>query len=371
MAKRIFTALGLMSGTSMDGIDLALLVTNGRGVSQVLATDHAPWDDELRALVRRAMAAATRMDWRSRRERPGVLAEAEEAVTGAHVMAVRRFLKTTGMRPDVIGFHGQTVVHRPEARLTVQLGDGQRLADALGIPVVWDMRAADVAAGGQGAPLAPAYHAALAEKFGILPVAFVNIGGVSNVTWVGRRGRLLAFDCGPGNAPIDDWVRRMTGASCDVDGRLAARGRVHEERVRGVLVHPFFRQPPPKSLDRGAFTEAVAEGLSAADGAATLTAITARAIALAGEWMPEMPEYWIVCGGGRRNRALMGMLAEAVREGVVVPVESYGENGDMIEAACWGYLAVRSLLGLPLSWPETTGVPRPLSGGVLARPRFC
>ncbi len=368
MAKRIFTALGLMSGTSMDGIDLAFVESDGESEVRVLAGRHVPWSEELRAIVRRAMEEALAHDWTDRWARPGALAEAEAAVTETHVQAVRAFLEESGARPDLIGFHGQTVVHRPEARLTVQIGDGAVLARAVGVPVVWDLRADDVAAGGQGAPLAPAYHAALARRLDARPVAFVNIGGVANVTWVGESGRLIAFDCGPGNAPIDDWVRARAGLAHDKGGRLAAAGQVEEARVREALAHPFFRQPVPKSLDRFAFTADLAEGLSLEDGAATLTALTARAIAQAAAWMPQVPERWIVCGGGRHNRTLMAMLAAAVPGGIVAPVETLGEDGDLIEAACWGHLAVRAVKGLPITWPETTGAPRPLTGGRLSLP---
>ncbi len=368
MAKRIFTVLGLMSGTSMDGIDLALMRTDGEEVVEVLATRHEPWGKEMQALMRAAMETALAQAWTDRKARPGLLARAEAAVTDSHVGAVRQFLEDAGVRPDVIGFHGQTVVHRPQERLTVQLGDGAALARATGLPVVWDLRADDVAAGGQGAPLAPAYHAVLARRLDARPVAFVNIGGVANVTWVGAAGRLIAFDCGPGNAPIDDWVRAQAGMIRDEGGRLAAKGRVDEARLRQALAHPFFREMPPRSLDRHAFTADLAQGLSLEDGAATLTALTARGIAKAAEWMPELPAHWIVCGGGRHNRTLMAWLAAAVPGGIVAPVETLGEDGDMIEAACWGFLAVRALRGLPLTWPDTTGVPQPLSGGILSLP---
>jgi len=256
------------------------------------------------------------------------------------------------------------VLHAPERRLTVQIGDGARLARLTGIDVVCDMRAADCAAGGQGAPLAPVYHRALAAAVRERPIAFVNIGGVANVTWIGASGRLLAFDTGPGNALIDDFVRLRQGLAFDAEGALAARGGVSEDHVRHYLCHPYFGAPPPKSLDRNAFALQAVATLSPADGAATLTAVTAAGIARAREHFPEPAALWIVAGGGRRNRTLMAMLAERI-EALVVPAEALGIDGAALEAEAWAYLAVRALRRLPLSFPGTTGVAAPLTGGVL------
>jgi len=368
LAKDIFTALGLMSGTSMDAIDVALIRTDGVRIAEPVASAGFPLDERARALLRRAMEEARMLT--ARDARPGILRAAEDAVTAAHVHAVRAFLEEMpagGAEIDVIGFHGQTVLHRPEAGLTVQLGDGATLARRTGIPVVWDMRAADVAAGGQGAPLVPAYHRILSRRVPQSPVAFVNIGGISNVTWVNDDGRMLAFDCGPGNALLDDWCLRHAGLPRDEDGRLAAAGREHEKILAGWLSSPFFTLPPPKSLDRGDFTSDAVEGLSLEDGAATLARLTARAIARAREWFPHPARLWVITGGGRRNRHLMTLLAEEL-DAPVVPAEAVHMNGDMMEAECWACLAVRSLKGLPLTFPETTGVPAPCTGGRLSLP---
>jgi anhydro-N-acetylmuramic acid kinase len=256
------------------------------------------------------------------------------------------------------------VLHAPQHRLTVQIGDGPRLAKLTGIDVVADLRAADCASGGQGAPLAPVYHRALAAGLAERPLALVNIGGVANVTYVGAAGELLAFDTGPGGAMIDDWMHRHGDRAYDAEGALAARGSVHEDLVARHLRHPYYAAPPPKSLDRNAFVDALLDGLSAADGAATLTAFTAASIAAARAHLPQAPARWIVCGGSRRNRTLMGML-EARLGAPVVPAEAVGIDGDALEAEAWAYLAVRSLQGLPISFPGTTGVPFPISGGVL------
>jgi anhydro-N-acetylmuramic acid kinase len=257
-------------------------------------------------------------------------------------------------------------LHAPDRRLTVQLGDGPGLASAIGIDVVYDLRAADCAAGGQGAPLAPVYHRALAAQLPQRPLAVLNIGGVANVTWIGRNGELLSFDTGPGNAMIDDWMQRRLGFPRDEGGTLAAKGRVHDDYVTQYLRHSYFGEPPPKSLDRNAFSPWLVHALSPEDGAATLTAFTTASIARAREHFPEQPQLWVVCGGGRLNKTLMAMIAGLV-EAAVAPAEAVGMDGDAVEAEAWAYLAVRSLKGLPITFPGTTGVPRPLTGGELAK----
>jgi anhydro-N-acetylmuramic acid kinase len=307
---------------------------------------------------------------------------------------VAQFLARQGLNGaeiGVIGFHGQTVLHKnvapsgtivgqPKADLdapsvspltharafTVQLGDGPLLARLTGIDVVYDLRAADTAAGGEGAPLAPIYHRALAGKLPARPVAILNIGGVANATWIGRRGELIAFDTGPGNALIDDWMLRHHGSPHDEGGAFASRGRVADDRVRQYLRHPYFGAPPPKSLDRNAFPLELVDHLAPEDGAATLTAFTAASVAAARAHFPEQPQLWVISGGGRRNRTLMAMIAERV-ENAVVPAEAAGMDGDAVEAEAWAYLAVRSLKGLPITFPGTTGVAKPLTGGVLAK----
>jgi anhydro-N-acetylmuramic acid kinase len=366
--SKVMRAIGLMSGTSLDGIDVAYLETDGEEALRRGPSRTFPYDDAMRQLLTSAIADASRMT--SRDERPGALSRAEQELTERHAIAVAEFLRSTGMESgsiDVIGFHGQTVLHRPEAKLTVQLGSGSLLANLTGCPVVYDLRADDVAAGGQGAPLVPTYHRALASKLPGRPVAVVNIGGVANVTWIGRRGNLIAFDTGPGNALLDDWMLRRTGSRVDMDGAAAERGRADDGIVRAYLSQKFFAQRPPKSLDRNAFSTNLAERLSTDDGAATLAAFTAQAIAASRQHMPDEPELWIVSGGGRRNRALMRLLAERVH-GPVVPAEAVGFNGDSAEAEAWAYLAVRSLKGLPITFPETTGVLQPMSGGKRADP---
>ncbi len=362
---RIRRAIGLMSGTSMDGIDIAALETDGDASVRRLASTSAPYDAAFRSLLREGLAAAAALV--DRGDRPGPLAALERDLTERHAAAAEAFLDQCNWPRhsiDVIGFHGQTVLHRPDAGLTVQLGDGPLLSALLAIPVVYDLRAADIAGGGQGAPLAPVYHRAMAAKLEQRPVAVVNIGGVANITWIGEDDRLIAFDTGPGNAPIDDWMLRHTGQACDPDGAMAATGSVCQSRLDTLIAHHYFARLPPKTLDRNAFDLSCIEGLSLADGAATLTAFTAAGIAKAAMQVPQEPALWVVCGGGRRNRTLLSMLAGAV-ENAVVPAEAIGFDGDAVEAEAWAYLAVRALDGRDITYPGTTGIDRPMTGGVV------
>jgi anhydro-N-acetylmuramic acid kinase len=285
------------------------------------------------------------------------------------VRAVEKFIAANHIdRGDiaVVGFHGQTVLHRPERRLTVQIGDGPALARSIGMPVVYDLRAADVAAGGQGAPLVPVFHRALVGSLDRpRPVAVLNVGGVANVTYVDETGELVACDTGPGNALIDDFMAARAGASCDRDGATAAQGRVDDAFIAAALGHPFFAAPPPKSLDRNAFAALDTSALSLTDGAATLTALTAVAVAAVVPLLPRPPRAWIVAGGGARNPTLMRMLAERLAPAMVETAQAVGWSSDAVEAQAFGFLAVRALQGLPITFPATTGAPAPMTGGVL------
>lgn len=364
---KVMRAIGLMSGTSMDGLDLALIETDGEAHVRRIAAASVVYPGDFRARLRQGLVDAATIVTRT--DRTGRLAAVEQELTERHAAAVERFMGEHMLQPsavDVIGFHGQTVLHKPEIGLTVQIGDGPLLARLTGVDVVYDLRAADCAAGGQGAPLVPVYHRALAARIPERPLAFVNIGGVANVTWIGRDGALIAFDTGPGNALIDDWMLHHTGIARDGDGALAAMGVVHEPALRTWLSLPYFSAVPPKSLDRNGFSLAPVDGLSAADGAATLTAFTAESIARAREHFPEQPGLWIITGGGRRNRTLMSLIAARV-ENAVAPAEAVHLDGDDMEAEAWAYLAVRSLQSLPITFPATTGVPQPMTGGVVAR----
>jgi anhydro-N-acetylmuramic acid kinase len=352
-----------MSGTSLDGIDIALIETDGLAQIVPGPSMTIPYPAGFRDRLRSALGGI------------GATASVEAELTRLHGDAVETFLGHFALpMPDLVGLHGHTILHRPAERRTWQLGDGGALARRLGTDVVADFRSADIAAGGEGAPLAPLFHAALAAGLA-KPVAVLNLGGVGNVTWLGRNAALdgtepeiLAFDTGPGNALLDDWVRRYSGAAADTDGMLAQAGRVSQPHVVRFLDHPYFARRPPKSLDRDDFGGVAPNGLSLEDGAATLTEMTAAAAAAARQHFPQPVREWLVTGGGRHNPALMAALAR--RLGVPVrPVEAVGWQGDALEAQAFAYLAVRAVAGLPLSLPSTTGVPRPLPGGRLFRPR--
>lgn len=364
----MLTAIGLMSGTSLDGVDVALIETDGERVGAFGPSGYRPYSEAERAVLRQALAEAVGVTRRD--TRPGSLALAEQIVTSAHAEAVEAFLAQEGIvrdSIDVVGFHGQTVLHRPADRLTVQIGDGVRLAGMVGLPVIHDLRAADVAAGGQGAPLVPVYHRALAQglhREG--PIAVVNIGGVSNVTYIDGDIALIACDTGPGNALLDDFVLRATGQPFDADGALAAQGRVDDAWIARGLQDPFFAAPPPKSLDRNHFAALALGDVTTADGAATLTAFTAATIASIVPLLPERPLSWIVTGGGARNLTMLNMLRQRLPAATVESADVLGWSADAMEAQAFAFLAVRSLAGLPLSYPATTGVPEPMTGGVKA-----
>jgi anhydro-N-acetylmuramic acid kinase len=357
-------AIGIISGTSMDGIDVALVETDGERALSPGPGRTYPYP----AALRRDLLAIAADPERAAQAR---LASEDEAVSDAHAGAVEAFLADHGIAAatiDLVGLHGQTILHRPERRFTRQLGDGARVAARLGIDTIDRFRHADVAAGGQGAPFAPLYHRALAARLE-QPLMVLNLGGVGNVTYIDD-DTTIAFDTGPASALLDDWVMRHTGATYDADGAIAASGRIDAAILATLMAHPYFAMPAPKSLDRNDFhaRARAVDGLGLADGAATLAAFTVESVAASLAHVPRAPARWIVCGGGRHNRFFMARLA--ARLGVrVEPAEAAGWDGDFIEAQCFGYLAARSLRGLPLSLPTTTGVPRPMTGGVLHRVR--
>ncbi len=366
-------AIGLMTGTVLDGmIDIAMIRTDGESVQEFGPWTLAPYAEDVQALLARALAEAR--EWRFEGREPAVFAPAEEALTRGQSGAVSAFLAAHAIEPrDVaaIGFHGQSVLHRAprDGRYgaTRQLGDGPLMAALTGIDVVNDFRSADVRAGGQGAPLCASYHAALLRRADVAPdTAVLNLGGVANLTWLGADGSLIAFDTGPANAPINDWVQRATGQRMDLGGQLARMGKVDERRLERLLAHSYLGAPYPKSLDRFDFPASMAEGLSLEDGAATLTAFTAGAVGRALDLLPRRPARLVLCGGGRKNPALVDAIT--LRAGVTpIMAEDQGWRGDAIEAECFALLAVRALRGLPISFPTTTGVPAPMTGGILCK----
>lgn len=351
-------ALGVISGTSMDAIDIALLETDGRAHARSLGGAAYPYPPALRTALQEIIAD-------SERAAIDPLPALEAEVTTAFADAIARFMQEQGLgkgEVDLIGCHGQTIFHRPALKITRQLCDGAALAKRLGVDVVNRFRHADVAAGGQGAPLVPLYHAALAQGLA-QPLVVLNLGGVANITYLDGE-TILACDTGPASALIDDAMLELFGKPFDADGEVAARGRVHRAELAALMQNPFFAAPLPKSLDRNDFhaRAAITETLPPEDRVATLTAFTIAATARVVELLPKKPLRWLVTGGGRHNSAFMRGFATLF--GVPVePVETVGWNGDLLEAECFAYLAARSRLGLPLSVPGTTGVPEPVTGG--------
>jgi anhydro-N-acetylmuramic acid kinase len=358
----------------MDGIDVALLGTDGEATIEFGPSMGVSYEPAFRERLKHALEIAKGI--RKRDERPENMGEIERELTERHAAAVATFLNRHGLAAseiDLLGFHGQTVLHRPLEGLTVQIGDGPLLARRTGIPVVHDIRANDMVHGGQGAPLVPVFHAALASR---LPeaagraVVFVNIGGISNITFIGSDGAIIACDSGPGNTLIDQWVESLAGIPYDAGGAIASEGVVIGPLVERYLALPFFNAEGRLSLDRNDFKPPMPDEAGLHDGARTLANVTARAITRTIErHLPERPAIMVVCGGGRLNRMIMKDLSALAGAwgGVVWPAEHYGLNGDSMEAEAWAYLAVRSVRGLPLSFPGTTGVKEPVSGGLLAR----
>jgi anhydro-N-acetylmuramic acid kinase len=359
--------IGLMSGTSLDGVDAAWVETDGETIGRYGPTITLPYEPALRRDLRALLDRAPELS-----PDDPFLASCVDRLTARHVEAV----KAIAWQADLVGFHGQTILHRPARPgsnapgFTWQVGDAARLARETGLSVAHDFRSDDVAAGGQGAPLVPIVHAVMARDLP-KPLAVLNLGGVANVTWIGADGELVAFDTGPANGPLDDWARRSTGEAYDRDGRLALAGHPDGGVLAHLIAHPYLAAPPPKSLDRldfdRALKEAGAAGLSPADGAATLVAFCAVCVAAAARHFPAPPVQWLVAGGGRRNPAIMRALASALTE-PVRPVEVAGWNGDALEAQAFGVLAARVWRGLPLTFPGTTGAPGPLRGGKVTGP---
>lgn len=347
--QKVYRAIGLMSGTSLDGvIDVALIETDGGDYVRPIRYYAHPYDMSVRDKVRACFGKI---------ERDSQADEAEKLVTDLHIEAVKAF----GEDADVIGFHGQTITHDPANKFTWQIGEAQRLATETGIDVVADLRQADVKAGGQGAPLLPVYHAALLSQVE-KPVAVLNLGGVANVTYVGAGGELIAFDCGVANALMDDFMRLRLGREYDEGGAVASSGQVQENIIAQFQRDAYFAQKPPKSLDRNHWTLDCVRYATDEDGMATLMEMTMIGIEHAIGLMPEEPLAFYVAGGGRKNAYLMDVLRQRFTFGVY-PAEKIGWDGDATEAEGFAYLAVRSILGADMSFPMTTGAPKAMSGG--------
>ena len=372
--KKIYRTIGLMSGTSLDGVDAAIIETDGETIFGFGATLSRAYSDGERAVLESATQKA--LQWNFSGPQPNEFALAEDVLHQTHKAAVEALLQESGLSSsgiDLIGFHGQTVLQRAptpsKIGQTLQLGNGDKLARALGIDVAYDFRSADVEAGGQGAPLAPIYHKALLHRAGLgAETAILNIGGVSNFTLLSSAGELIASDAGPGNGPLDQWVKKKGLGEYDKDGAISLKGTPDFTRLEAWLAIGFFKLPVPKSADRYDFDVLPRmHGLSAEDGAATLCAFTALAVADTLRQTGCDVSQIVVCGGGRRNPVIMSALREAV-DCQITSAEAVGWDGDALEAQAFAYLAVRTLKRLPLSFPKTTGVKAEMSGGVVAKP---
>lgn len=365
-------AIGLMTGTVLDGnIDVALIKTDGELIESFGTYCLAPYPEWIMELLEESMRQAR--EWAFSGPAPAIFAAVENALTIAQSEAVRELVESFGLSMEdigVVGFHGQTMFHRAplpgQLGETLQLGDGGLMHKILNAPVVFDFRSADMRAGGQGAPLAAIYHAALLARAGIgSDTAILNLGGVANLTWSDGKNELIAFDTGPANAPLNDFVKSKGLGEMDHNGSLGAAGQVDETLLTQLLQHPYLYTPYPKSLDRFSFTADMAQGLCSEDGAATLTAFTAGAVGKALDLLPQRPQKLVVTGGGRRNPTMMAMLAQRANV-EILPAEAFEWSGDAVEAECFAFLAVRVIRGLPTSFPSTTGAPTPICGGRIA-----
>ena len=366
--------LGFMTGTSLDGVDMAVLETDGEAKLTFGPWMEMPMPAETRSLLEATIKAA--LDWPRGEAEPAIFDEARQAIVDCHFQAAREFLRRNNLGFadfDILGVHGQTVLHeRPKNGIkgrTIQLFDGQAFADLTGVPVVCDFRQADIEAGGEAAPLMPVYHQALVETAGLdLPLVVINLGGVANITAISGEG-LMAMDTGPANGLMDQWMRRHERGDFDHEGRLAASGQIHDDIVAAYMAHGYFKAAAPKSLDRYDFNLQAIEGLSFEDGLATLSAFTLQSL-LAGIALSGVsPETVILAGGGRHNRHLVGQITTALAPARVLLAEDLNWRGGALEAEGFAYMAVRSLKGLPISFPGTTGVKKPLSGGKVSYPK--
>ena len=352
MIRKVLLAIGLMSGTSRDGIDIALIKTDGENIFEIGACATFEYDKKFRHKLEKICQGQ------------GDEQKVAYQLTLKHADVVQDFMRDNNLLPeeiDIIGFHGHTILHEPEKGKTHQIGDAGLLAQLTNMDVISNFRGNDIKNGGQGAPLVPVYHRALMQH-ATLPLVIVNIGGVANLTWI-ERHKMVAFDTGPGNGLLDDWIGSKTQLSYDEGGKIAKKGTVDHEVVKRVLGGSYFKKDPPKSLDRHSFDNISVEHLNTEDGAATLSCIIAKTIAKAACHFPGQPTQWIISGGGRHNTTLLEMLRREIDKPVVL-IEEMGYNGDAIEAQAFAFLAVRSLYGMPLTFPATTGVRHPVSGGV-------
>ncbi len=359
---KIYKAIGLMSGTSMDGVDLALIESNGK---EVIKRDsdflHLRYEQDFKTRLRSLIYKDPSLSQ---------IKEIENELTLIHADLVNQFLKKNKIKPseiDVIGFHGHTVLHSPQKQITWQIGNAHLLAHKTGINVVADFRSRDVMLGGQGAPLVPIYHFYLFHDQP-RPTAALNIGGISNITYFGGdENTIEAFDVCFGNAPFDDLMKEKFGQDFDENGKLSKSGHADFIIADHILQNKIFRSKPPKSFDRDDFINVLAPitHLKVEDALATFAYMHARAVAINLDFLPAKPKEIFVCGGGRKNSAIIDEMKKWLTGIDVKATEEIGINGDSVEAEAFAFLAIRSLLDLPISFKNTTGTAAPSCGGVL------
>ena len=362
MTIKILNALGILSGSAIDGVDITFIKTDGVDVFETGHTITVPYEDELRQKIRSVLGLKPDTP-----ENQNLLNEVEKELTQFWAEAVKDYIATYDVEVDVIGLDGHTVCNEPKNHFIYQLGDGELLSKLTGIKVVYNFHSADIAAGGQGAPLGVTFYNAITmqkEK----PLAVVDISGISSISWIGSYGEMVSFHSGPGNAAIDEWVMKHAGMHMDYNGKLAITGVVNEQIVSALMKHKYFAKYPPKSTHREEFKEKLEhlEGLSLEDGAATATAFVAESIAYSLLlYVPEIPKKIMVCGGGAKNPTLMRFLRQRLPDVEVCTAEDWGQNSIAVGVQTIAFLAVRRLYYLPISFPTTTGVYEPMIGGKL------
>ncbi len=356
--NKIITSLGLMSGTSMDGIDIALIKSDGQKINDRGANKYYPYSPKIKNSLVKLINNKTN----SLLE----IKEIELEITKKHIAAVKDFLtknKIDKNNIDIIGFNGQTILHNPRKGITWQIGNAQMLASGTGIDVVADFRTKDLVFGGQGAPLVPIYHLALFADYK-KPVLVLNIGGVSNITYIenNQEENLIAFDVCFGNAPLNDLVKKKTDKDFDKNGLLASKGKVNQDFTKAILALNYFKKQPPKSLDRNQFDEVIKKfsKLKMEDILASLVFIIGQSVTNSLKFLPKKPLEILVCGGGRKNLEIMKSIENTTQIKTTnidnLKIGNNSINGDFIEAEAFGFLAIRNLLNLPISYPKTTGI---------------
>lgn len=355
-------ALGLMSGTALTGVDVALVETDGLDIYDISFNETIPYDEGLKD----KLSSIIGLNPDNEKDLPAIK-EVDIELTKFHADIVNEYIKDREVAVDVIGFHGHTILQDPEQRISYQSGDGSLMHELTKIPVVNKFHRADIFAGGQGAPIYPVYHEALCAKIE-KPVAVLNMGGKSSITLLGRNGEMMAFDIGPGNAAINSWTLRKGGQEMDFNGKLAATGIVNEKIVASLMRHKYFAKYPPKSLDVSIFNEKLEHlsGSNLEDGAATVTAFVAEAVSYSiSLYLPEQPKQLILCGGGAKNPTLRRFIRQRLDGIEVISGEDYGWGVTSIEAQAVAYLAVRRLYNMPSTFPTTTGAAAPVIIGEL------